>query len=791
MKLNQPTSAVEISGAVSTPTGFNIAASKEAFKILSSGLYTNKIRAIIRELSCNAYDAHVAAGKVGEPFDLHLPTTFEPFFSVKDRGTGLEFIAQGCKTCAGIGKVLEMKETEQVQVNCKQCGGTGDYDAVRELYCTYFSSNKSDSNLFVGALGLGSKSPFCYTEGFSVTNIFQGMTRVYSCFLNEAGMPAVLLQTVEETPEVANGVEITFPVKQNDVWEFENQAKYVLEFFDPTPNINVPNLHIQRKDYTFRTAKWGMRKNEEDGKPRAIQGMVQYSIGEIDQSRLTYEQQQMAKLPLDLFFPIGQLSVAASRESLSNDEETIQNIVAALDGVKTGLMDDVRAKIAVAKTPWEARLIIYNLSNTKGIGHLVDRAFKAGDFNDVCSNFSLTAKDPKINQLDFSKVAIFEMKKQYSSGNQYAYKHRMTCELTPETDLSKPERFDITFTSKKSALFIVNDQGFGTDKYAHYLIQQDEEEDWDVVYLITRANKDVPWETVTQQGCQIIEALGQPPVQLMSALKARYKDFFTHAGVAQPARKILKYNGGTRGWYSNWNDASNSELPAVKYYLPIKSLEPQTGGFGSQGNGLSNFLSQVRGSKIFGIDKNTPIYGIPTWRLKDLDGTWVELFGYVMDKLVAYFTPENQAEYALHLSSSGYSNSIDSVLKVLAKKKPLPEDNLLQQFAEKFVRARETREAFDHLTNLVARAEARGLYKKPDKTIDFNELWKEILEMYPLLSHVSSRYSYNDEGLTVNIIQYVNLIDGERAAAELPGESFASLGVVQTENEETYAYQIN
>ena len=41
---------------------FKIKNSRKAFQILSSGLYSNKIKAIIRELSTNALDSHRAAG---------------------------------------------------------------------------------------------------------------------------------------------------------------------------------------------------------------------------------------------------------------------------------------------------------------------------------------------------------------------------------------------------------------------------------------------------------------------------------------------------------------------------------------------------------------------------------------------------------------------------------------------------------------------------------------------------------------------------------------------------------
>jgi len=68
---------------------FRIRNSAKAFNILSSGLYANKIRAIIRELSCNATDSHVAAGRAGTAFDVHLPNALEPYFSIRDYGTGL------------------------------------------------------------------------------------------------------------------------------------------------------------------------------------------------------------------------------------------------------------------------------------------------------------------------------------------------------------------------------------------------------------------------------------------------------------------------------------------------------------------------------------------------------------------------------------------------------------------------------------------------------------------------------------------------------------------------------
>ena len=69
---------------------FRIRNSAKAFGILSSGLYANKIRAIVREYSCNAYDSHVEAGRAHLPFDVHLPNAMSPWFAVRDYGVGLD-----------------------------------------------------------------------------------------------------------------------------------------------------------------------------------------------------------------------------------------------------------------------------------------------------------------------------------------------------------------------------------------------------------------------------------------------------------------------------------------------------------------------------------------------------------------------------------------------------------------------------------------------------------------------------------------------------------------------------
>jgi glycosyltransferase involved in cell wall biosynthesis len=67
---------------------FTIKSCSKAFKILSDKLYSDKIGAVVRELSTNAYDSHIEANNPNS-FDVHFPNMIEPYFYIRDYGTGI------------------------------------------------------------------------------------------------------------------------------------------------------------------------------------------------------------------------------------------------------------------------------------------------------------------------------------------------------------------------------------------------------------------------------------------------------------------------------------------------------------------------------------------------------------------------------------------------------------------------------------------------------------------------------------------------------------------------------
>ena len=200
MKLGSSENSVVQNTFTTQSQSFKINACAQAFKILTDNLYEKKIPTIIRELSCNAWDSHIQAGNQDKKFDVFVPDMYEPNFYIRDYGTGLS------------------------------------RDDVFNIYTTYFQSTKNDSNDYIGAFGLGSKTPLCYTDQFMVTSWFQGYKHQFMVFMNDKGFPEIQEMGSVESDE-PSGLKVEFAVELKDLSEFKWE---ILKFFQGAKL--VPNI---------------------------------------------------------------------------------------------------------------------------------------------------------------------------------------------------------------------------------------------------------------------------------------------------------------------------------------------------------------------------------------------------------------------------------------------------------------------------------------------------------------------------------------------------------------------
>jgi len=388
-------------GGVASVSEFKIRNSAKAFGILSSGLYANKIRAIIRELSCNALDSHVAA-KTDKNFDLHLPTQLAPYFSVRDYGTGLS------------------------------------HDDVLNIYTTYFESTKTESNDFIGALGLGSKSPFSYTDNFTVIAIKDGSKGIYSAFINDHGVPSVALMDKEDTDE-PNGVEVKFAVTdRDDFYSFADEASKVFTYFSIKPNFTGADAHLNDVEYLKTDIVPNVSQRTQRGyqsENRAIMGSISYPIEIPRGSLATFDDVAFVEgQSLDIFFELGDIEFQASREGLQYTEKTIRAIKAKYQEVADVLEDKIAEEAEAIENMWDRVCHLDKLGRDNLWGKVVRSYVKKNKVPFLESDrswmqLSAIQLDPKDLAEKFNiSLRVFDIDKNWNgySGNERVARERKT-----------------------------------------------------------------------------------------------------------------------------------------------------------------------------------------------------------------------------------------------------------------------------------------------------------------------------------------------------------------------------
>ena len=325
MKLHAGTNVIEKSGDFEE-SKFSIEASAKAFFILSDGLYSNKILAVVRELSTNAYDSHVEAGKKDVPFDVHIPTRLEPTFFIRDYGTSMN------------------------HADCMQ------------LYTTYFRSTRNNSNDAVGCLGLGSKAPFAYADSFTVEAYLDGQRRVYNAFKDENGNPVFSLMDTFDTDE-PNGIKVAINVNEGDIHRFYHEACKVYEFFNTKPNFIGLSVPFKKVNKVLAGDNWYY---DDDGNDNLIiMGQIAYPL---NASQLCQSSDKEYKFidystGLRIFVNIGDVDITPSREALSYSKETRKNILGIINNIADDISSKIEEQIANQPSLFNARMKYVQISN--------------------------------------------------------------------------------------------------------------------------------------------------------------------------------------------------------------------------------------------------------------------------------------------------------------------------------------------------------------------------------------------------------------------------------------------
>jgi len=290
--------------------------------LFADKIYSHKERAVIRELSCNAHDSHVIAGTTDIPFLVHLPTHIEPWFSIRDSGTGLP-----------------------------------DED-IANVYGGIGISTKRSSNEVIGCFGVGSLAPYSMADSFMVKSYYNGTLSTYQCMRDDERNPVVIPLSTEPTDE-HNGLEITVSVNAR-IDQFRSDAIHVFKYWQGTiPQINDTSVNetiaAEKSKFVFEGDDFGL--TAEYGSLTAVMGNIAYQIP----STLTDHNWNVKGY---ISFNLGELSFDTSRENLDVSDVNRKAIKNKLNSIKESIKGIAEGKIKKLPNSFEK----WKMANSMNFG---------------------------------------------------------------------------------------------------------------------------------------------------------------------------------------------------------------------------------------------------------------------------------------------------------------------------------------------------------------------------------------------------------------------------------------
>lgn len=296
---------------------FGINDSPEFFRILSSSLYSDKMLAVVREILCNAWDAHIEAGCTNIPVKVLLNGDK---LVIRDFGPGLS------------------------------------HDDIIRNYTTYGGTTKVTNENVTGGFGLGSKAPFAYVDHFETTSFHGGQKSIYNMSLSSAlvdGKPSVM--KILDLPTEETGMQVSIDLKDSsDRHRFEDLVKRIAA--NGEMNVELNGVKVGILPFSSAPNGFVILPNTVAGNASSRvyirYGHVVYSLEAADQFEAQLEKIQKflsaisgfnrdyggygfrnepKKWALVLQAEPGSVSITPSRESLSMTDRTIESVTRLLE----------------------------------------------------------------------------------------------------------------------------------------------------------------------------------------------------------------------------------------------------------------------------------------------------------------------------------------------------------------------------------------------------------------------------------------------------------------------------
>jgi len=263
--------------------------------MLSTGLYQKPMRTMIQETMFNAWDAHRMGDCQDTPIDIYINDTSG--LIIRDYGPGIH------------------------------------KSEIHPIYCIYGNSTKRSNDALTGGFGLGSKSPYAYTDSFTVTSFHEGVKGMY--VMNRVsddsdGGPGRSI-IFEDVPTDESGLLVTIPLKsEGDMQRAYMYVQELLYLSGIKANIHYCDEEVELIEADeVPPGEWVVSDDQTNGELYAVYGGVRYKL--VMDEAYESEYRFVAKMArylgtMYIGFKPSTLTPLPSREGLNLNAKTVETI---------------------------------------------------------------------------------------------------------------------------------------------------------------------------------------------------------------------------------------------------------------------------------------------------------------------------------------------------------------------------------------------------------------------------------------------------------------------------------
>lgn len=678
---------------------FSIADPAFIFDLLRNKIYSNPILAVCRELACNALDANREADNGHIPVEINLPNYQEKFFKVKDSGPGIS------------------------------------PDRMESIYLKYAASTKRDSNDQIGAFGIGAKSPFSYSDSFTIVTNHNGKCYNYAAFIDESRIGKLI--TLSETDTIEpNGTEIIVPVNSSDFVNFNAAVERSTRHWNVKPKINGGTISWRNVEPTISGSNWfisGSRESYYNQSINIVVGEIEYSV-DVNACRGFADMSVLNSFYSDLYlkFDVGEVSLAANRESVYLDPKTKNLIAERIKSVKSEFVSFLQKKVDSQPTYWDAC------------------CFAANDLGSICRQTDILGDKVKWNGIN-TKTQIYSENADYSiweftlGRSRYGSEQKITRRSTSRIYCAKGVKIVMHDcgtaepTSRHIKMFFYDGNTKNPTKTVYVVVPKDStKEDFDFDDFVSSNFEHISVEFLSKHNNNIKAKRAVKSKFIIS----KYNSGNDHFGMcsvtdtlSDTGEKILVYLEKDK-----WN---NSKVALKKD--KVERIRVQL---------LRSVLKHSKVS-IYGVDKDTP-----ESKIKEVFPKAKFLEDHVSDIANSYDreyfveTMWLQDQYEA-LTNVRYYHDLQSLVTHIANEKSTMKKyfSLVNEIRER----KSARNGFIDIMSSLGKYNRneydKEILKYSEDNINAVELVKSVEKTYPMLKYISSYH------ITSNIDDFVNYVN--------------------------------